>query len=189
MHQRFRHILTLALLALVVVPATAAAAPGQIYEDCQDGRLDKPYDRKQLREALKDMPTDLDEYTNCGEIIRSAQQGARGAGGAGPLGEGTDNPSYGRLPVGEGGLPLGEGYRPFDPEVMASPEEKRELQRARGGGFQRAGLIPAGSGTRPGQSSGSELPAPLLVLLVLVGAAVIAIGARPVKDLVLRRSA
>ena len=53
--------LLVALCALAAVPALATASVDEIYEDCQNGRLDKRYSAKDLREALKDIPVDLDE--------------------------------------------------------------------------------------------------------------------------------
>src|SRR5687768_17003605 len=81
-----------ALTALAAVPATSVASPEQIFEDCQDGRLDKKYSAKDYRRALAGLPTDIDEYTNCRDVIRRAQLGFdgdnAGAGGGGGGGEG-----------------------------------------------------------------------------------------------------
>jgi hypothetical protein len=190
-----RRALVLALVALAAVPTVAPATPSQIYEDCQDGRLDKRYSDKDYRGALSDIPPDLDEYTNCRELIRSAQQGARG-GGSGPGSNFNGADGYGALPAGEGGLPLGPDGKPIDPRGIASEEERKDLDAARQGlaGTDRstdgAGprAIPAGAGERPGQANGAELPGALIVLLVLVGGAVLAALIPRLKDLVVRRS-
>jgi len=175
-----------ALIALAAVPAAAIASPEQIYEDCQDGRLDKRYSSKDYREALSDIPVDLDEYTNCRELIRSAQQGVRGGGGSGPGSDFQGAGGYGALPAGEGGLPLGPDSKPIDPVGIASPEERKEVEEARSAD-RAPSAIPASAGISPGDS-GADLPLPLIVLLVLtaLGAAV-ALVAR-VKDLVRRRT-
>ena len=190
-----RRALLLALALLVAAPAAAVASPSQIFEDCQDGRLDKRYSDKDYRGALADIPPDLDEYTNCRELIRGAQQGARG-GGSGPGSTFNGADGYGALPAGEGGLPLGPDGRPIDPRGIATEEERRDLDAARQGlaGTDRSTdaegprAIPAGVAERPGQSNGAELPGALIVLLVLAGGAVLAALVPRLKDLVLRRS-
>src|SRR3712207_9361378 len=75
-------LIPLLLALFLLVPATAFASPEQVLEDCQDGRIDKRYSDRELRQAIEDMPADLDEYTSCREVIRSAQQGVRGGGGS-----------------------------------------------------------------------------------------------------------
>jgi hypothetical protein len=191
-----RRALLLALMALAAVPAVAAASPSQIFEDCQDGRLDKRYSDGDYRGALSDIPPDLDEYTNCRELIRSAQQGVRGGGGSGPGSNFNDADGYGALPAGEGGLPLGPDSKPIDPAGIASAEERKDLEAARKGlaGTDRSTdadgprAIPAGAAERPDQANGAELPGALIVLLVLIGGAVVAALVPRLRDLVLRRS-
>jgi len=185
-----RRVSSLPLLAALAVlgalPALATASPDAIYADCQDGRLDKRYAAKDLRDALADMPGDLDEYTNCRELIRSAQQGVRGGGGSGPGSDFQGAGGYGALPAGEGGLPLGPDSKPIDPVGIASPEERKEVEEARSAD-RAPSAIPASAGISPGDS-GADLPLPLIVLLVLtaLGAAVALVAL--VKDLVRRRT-
>ena len=186
-----RLILILTLLTMLALPAAASASPSQIFDDCQDGRLDRGYSGKDLRAALADMPQDLDEYTNCREIIRSAQQGVRGPGGSGPVGEGggpaPSSGGYGSIGMGDGGLPVGADKRQVDPIGFADKDERREIERARADA--RSGLVPASAGRAPGAPSNASLPAPLIVLLVLIGGAVAAVTAARTRDLVRRRSA
>ena len=176
-----RRVLLTALIALLAVPATAAAGVEEIYEDCQDGRLDKRHPRPELRQALKNMPADLDEYTNCRELIRAARDNRRGGGGAGPGSTHEDDDDYGALPAGEGGLPLGPDGKPIDPRGIASPEERADLDRARE-------TRPAVAGVAPGDSD-ADLPFPVIALLVLVAGAALAVVAPRLRDLVRRRLA
>lgn len=189
MIRRILPALLVALTALAGVPAVAAASPDQIYADCQDGRLDKRYSSKDYREALSDIPVDLDEYTNCRELIRSAQQGVRGSGGSGPGSDFQGAGGYGALPAGEGGLPLGPDSKPIDPVGIATPEERRDVEAARSGdrGPDIQRTVPSSAGISPGDS-GADLPLPLIVLLVLTAAGTLAALAPRVKDLVERRS-
>ena len=175
-----RRLVLTALIALLAVPASASASVEQIYDDCQDGRLDKRYPKSELREALSDMPADLDEYTNCRELIRAARDNQRGGGGAGPGSTHEDDDDYGALPAGEGGLPLGPDGKPIDPRGIASPEERADLDRAREAAPARV------AGVAPGDHD-ADIPFPLIVLLVLTAGAGIALAAPRVRDLVNRR--
>jgi hypothetical protein len=177
-----RRLVLTALIALLAVPAGASASVDQIYEDCQDGRLDKRYPKTELREALSDMPADLDEYTNCRELIRAARDNRRGGGGAGPGSTHEDDDDYGALPAGEGGLPLGPDGKPIDPRGIAQPKEREQLDRARAGEDRPAKV----AGVSPGEHD-ADLPFPLIALLVLTAAAALALAAPRVRDLVRAR--
>ncbi len=177
-----RRTLLSALIALLAAPAAAGASVDQILEDCQDGRLDRRYPKPELRQALKEMPADLDEYTNCRELIRAARDNRRGAGGAGPGSNSGDGDDYGALPAGEGGLPLDPDGRPIDPRNLTDPRERAELDRAREGVGRPAKV----AGVSPGDH-GADLPLPIVVLLVLIAGAGLAFAAPRVRDLVRAR--
>ena len=178
-----RRLVLTALIALLAVPAAAAASVDAIYEDCQDGRLDKRHPKPELREALKDMPADLDEYTNCRELIRAARDNQRGGGGAGPGStHENDGDDYGALPAGEGGLPLGPDGKPIDPRGIAQPKEREELDRARAGVGRPAKV----AGVSPGGHD-ADLPTPVIALIVLAAGAALALVAPHLRDLVRRR--
>jgi hypothetical protein len=69
-----------ALTALLVV-AALAFSPSQaradraaaLLRDCQDGRVDGHYAQSDYRTALRAMPTDVGEYSDCASAIRAAQ--------------------------------------------------------------------------------------------------------------------
>ena len=185
-------LILLTLLALA--PASALASSEQVLEDCQDGRIDKKYSAKELRDAIEDMPADLDEYTSCREVIRSAQQGVRGGGGSGPGSVVQGSDGYGSLPAGEGGLPLGPDSKPIDPRGIASEEERADLDRARTGegladrtSASGVGAAPRSAGIAP-KASGADLPTPLIILLLLVAAGAAAALVPRVRELVGRRT-
>jgi hypothetical protein len=82
-------MILVALLALAA-PATAQASPASVIRDCADnGRLDGKYSNDDLRKAADNLPSDLDEYSDCREVIAGAitagsdKGGGRGGGGGG----------------------------------------------------------------------------------------------------------
>ena len=63
----------------------AHASPTDVIRDCsQDGRLNRHYTEKELVGALRKLPSDVDEYTDCRGIIRRAQLAGANKGGWGP---------------------------------------------------------------------------------------------------------
>ena len=79
MTSRMRHLIAPALLLLALsLPAAAQASPDAVVRDCaKDGSVDGKYSDSDKRAALKRIPADLDEYSDC----RSAISGSIGAGG------------------------------------------------------------------------------------------------------------
>ena len=81
---------SLVLLAVLVLglPAAAHASGADVIRDCaQDGKLDKTYTQKELQDANANLPSDIDEYTDCRSVIRAALHGGSGnPGGPGPAG-------------------------------------------------------------------------------------------------------
>src|ERR671937_1024829 len=75
-------ILLVATMALLALPGIAHASPEQVVRDCaQDGKLDHHYSLTDLKNAEKKLPTDVDEYTNCRDVINQAE--VQGSGGNG----------------------------------------------------------------------------------------------------------
>jgi hypothetical protein len=172
----------LLLTLLTLVPCAALASSDQVLEDCQDGRIDRKYSSQELRDAIEDMPADLDEYTNCRELIRAARDNRRGGGGAGPGSTHEDDDDYGALPAGEGGLPLGPDGKPIDPRGIAEPKERAELDRARAGTDRPVKV----AGVSPGDHD-ADLPFSVIALIVLTAGAALALVAPRLRDLVRAR--
>jgi hypothetical protein len=167
-----RRTLVLITTALALLAATASAAmasPERIWEDCQDGKLDHKYSAKDYRKALSGLPTDIDEYTNCRDVIRRAQLGFDGGGSGGTGGGGGFTPS----------VQVGDNGRLVDPLGAASPTERKAIQDA------RAVVVPeiSSMGVRPGDP-GAAVPVPLIIVLVLTGAAAVALAAPRLRGLV-----
>jgi hypothetical protein len=173
---RFRHIvLLLAAVALcaVAAPAPALADSDDVIRDCyDDGKLDGQYSDEELDEAEDDLPSDVDEYSDCRSVIASA----RGRGGKGKKG-------------GTGGVPgggfRGGGTAGGDPAlstdsgaIAGAREDLDELEGLTGRRNGASPEVPVGSG-RPitpaagavstGDSS-NDMPTPMLAALIAMTA-------------------
>ena len=82
-----RALLVAAALALLAT-APAQASSGDVIRDCsEDGSLEGHYSQGELVGALDNLPSDIDEYTDCRTVIRRAQlAGAKGKGKGKPQG-------------------------------------------------------------------------------------------------------
>src|SRR4051794_2040817 len=71
---RARHlVICLATLVALAIPAIANASPQAVIRDCaEDGVLDHHYSNSDLQKAKKKLPSDLDEYSDCREVIGAA---------------------------------------------------------------------------------------------------------------------
>ena len=162
--------LTAILLAvLLLAPALARADAGDaVIKDCtSNGTLTKKYSQKAYQEALAELPADVDEYGDCRQIISDAQLAAAGGASSG-------SPA--------GSIP-GIGPAAATPHT---PAEQAALAQATSNGD--APVKVAGAGSRngtggkplvPGASSFDAggithgLPAPVIVVLVLIGVAAV----------------
>jgi hypothetical protein len=148
-------LLVLAVLALVALPGSAMAAPNPI-ADCNDnGVLDNKYSNERLRKALEDLPTDLDEYSNCREILSGAITSGSDKGG-------------GRPTLGADGSPLPaeeQAARTQDNEdlaaITADPEKSPPSIKV---GDEE--VEPGSNGLFDLASASNDLPVPLLVALI-----------------------
>lgn len=189
-------IALLALCAAFAVPAGVASADRDaVLQDCQDGKLDSQHSRGDLRDAIEDIPTDLDEYTDCRDVIRRAQLGLSGSGGGSGSGSGGSGSGSGGgtgVTGGTGGTGGGSGGSSNATEALASATEaeKEALARtAAGGGNTPVQIGGAMVGPRIGVSSSTSLPTPLVVVLVLLTlAGLTACGVRVTKLVGARRS-
>lgn len=166
-----------ALLVALAVPSIATASGDDVIRDCaQDGDLDGDYSQDELDDANENMPSDIDEYSTCRDVIAQAREGAGGAGNAAgsPVGGSTnptDGPSGGAGAGGSGNdvdelKSRGEGSRADDaPEATVAGEETG---------------TDGGTITTSDQSDG--LPAPLIAALIVVALAALGGGLYLLRD-------
>jgi hypothetical protein len=175
-------ILASVLAVACVAPATALASGSTVVSDCAlDSKLDKTYTAKEYKDALKNIPTDVDEYTDCRDVIRRAQLAAAGGGkkdsgggdSTGGTAAGGGGASGGSAGTGGGaGAPSTTGVGGFDAVIAAaSPQERAAVDQAVGSG---APVLVAGQDLRPDSLGHGDLgalnslPTPFVVVLLLL---------------------
>jgi hypothetical protein len=187
------------LIALFLLPTAAAfASGGKVIRDCtDDGRLQGHYSQKDLRDALNSMPSDIDEYTDCRDVIRRAAFSAGGSSGGGKGGSGGGGGNsgggefggFGDSGGGSGGSGGTSGGAQPDPVAGASPAEKRALEDAKRSGdavrFSNGDLIAPGVVAR--RTSATDVPTPLVVVAILLALAALAAFAPTLRNRVLAR--
>ena len=194
--------LVVVVLSRLLVAGDAEASSGDVIDDCtKHGTLTKRYSQRDYRQALSQLPADVDEYGNCRDIIHNAQvagasnRGGGGAGGGGPAGFRAQSPDV-TTASGTGGRSsghVGGGGKGDDPTAVdptnsrndhpTNTDENRALIGAtrNGGGPVKVGR----DAIKPGAQNSSfvqSLPAPLLAILALLG-----VGALTGGVLALRR--
>lgn len=177
------------LLALSAGVPSALASGRDVIDDCSDDEvLSRTYTQKEYRDALRQIPGDFDQYGNCRDIIARAQDAAAGkrAKSRPNSGDGDAAPSAGGAPGGQ--PPAGPSVQPATEQLAAaSPEDRAAAREA-----ARDELVPVGAAQSAGTTAGtglSELPAPILVLLALLLAGTLAVGATRIRSLVHSRRA
>jgi len=156
-----------ASLALGFAPGAHADVGATIIERCTHGQPLSGYTQQDYRRALQELPAEVEEYSDCANLIRRAQLNAAGAGSAGASGA-------------EAGAP-----------IALTPSEAASLHSV-----PRSGAAPlrvGGSVVRPGvvhtsvSSALSTLPTPLLATVALLVAAALLWGGRSIYDRVRAR--
>ncbi|HEY2602853.1 MAG TPA: hypothetical protein VGI67_14950 [Thermoleophilaceae bacterium] len=145
---------------MLASPSVALANPQQVIRDCaQDGKLDHQYSLSDLKNAEKKLPTDVDEYTNCRDVINQAEE--QGSGG-----KTHGNP---HAAVSSAGGGSGGGGTP------TSPKDVSALNRAKSSGGPPPALTLHGEKVTPGTGglfktagAANDIPMPVLLALIAV---------------------
>ena len=171
-------MLALTLVVALALPTLAYASGDDVIRDCaQDGDLDKDYSDEELEDAERNMPSDIDQYSDCRDVIRQAQAGGRGStdgsgtGGAG--GGGSDGGGYRGSATGDD--VAGQGGTPDDANALGVRKQQAE-----------AGIAPDTSATTAaGADVGDDdagLPTAALVAIILLGLSAVGGGLYLLRD-------
>jgi len=185
-----RRLLTLlAFCVALLAPAVAHAASGAdklLIDACRDEHVDGHYTQAQFKKALEELPADSDEYTACRQVIEDARLAQLANRGGGGTGGGTGDGGG----VSGGGAPAAApSTASADPLASASAADRKALKTAANGQPVRVGghLVTPGA-TGVGRLAGSgQVPAPLVVVIALLGAVGLGLGGRWLVNGVLAR--
>lgn len=192
-----RRTIFLALLAtLLLVPTASAASPTQILRDCfDDGILQGNYTIAELRKAETQLPTDVDEYSDCRDVLSreiaaraaaaspKSDTGNSGAGAAAGTGGGGGGPSA-PTPAATNAPSASTGKDPGTVTGPSTPEDWKAVSGAIDHGNEP--LIIGGRPVSPGSSrlaaqvGRNPLPGDLSIVLALLGAVTLAAFVVPV---------
>jgi len=151
---------------------TWSAAPARadigttIIERCAQGKSVSGYTQQDYRRALQELPTEVEEYSSCGNEIRRAQLAAAGAGST--------------LPGAVAATPLTPAEQRALTAIAHSPAPPLRV----GNQVVHPGVVHAGI-----SSAFSSLPNALLAVLALMATAAVALAARTIRNRVWKRSA
>jgi hypothetical protein len=154
----------IALLAVLVAatPAQADGTRNKILRECQNGSLTGDYTAREIRDARSNIPDDLDQYTDCRDVLTRALLNLAGGGGGDDGGDGGTGGG-----TGGGGGGGDAGGAPLTPSTDA---DRQAIASAASAGEQPIEI--AGRNVTPGQAAlRNDLPPTLLVLLALLAAA------------------
>ncbi|HEV7807733.1 MAG TPA: hypothetical protein VGO80_18070 [Solirubrobacteraceae bacterium] len=188
-----RTLLALAmLLALLALAGSAHASGRTVIDDCtEDEILKRTYTQQEYRDALAKLPADADQYGNCRDIIARAQDAAatKGAAKRGSKKPGVVAPAGGGTPT-----PPAPSVQPAKEQLAAATPQERAAVRdaARDAPDDEAGPADPIAAERVGsapRAGASDLPLPILVLLAVLLAGALALGAVRVRSLVHTRRA
>ena len=180
---RLATILAALLVALLAMPAFAQADGEDVIRDCNDdGHIDGNYSQGDYQDAEDNLPGDVDQYSDCRDLINQAQaDGSRGNGSGGGAGGGAGGGGAG----GVGGVPGGDrrGGSPKlyegDPALQtksgayaANQEDKAAFEAAqeeaaRGTTLPGGLAVPAAGDFSPAKAN--TLPFPVVLALAAIG--------------------
>jgi hypothetical protein len=159
-----------AALVALAAPAAAAASPSQVIRDCSDdGTLNGKYTNRELIKAKKNLPTDIDEYSDCRDIIAAAiTSGSDRGGGRGSPGQGVGG--AGAADPGEAGA---RGDDAAELDAITGAARNGEAPSVNVGGEE---VTPGTNGLFDLASASNEVPTPLLLALIGLGLLALAGG-------------
>jgi hypothetical protein len=149
---------------MLASPDVALASPQSVIRDCaQDGKLDHHYSLSDLKNAEQKLPTDVDEYTNCRDVINQAE--VQGSGGK------SSGKAHGAVAGAGGGSGGGGG--------PTSANDVRALNHAQQAGGKPLTLhgekvMPGSGGVFKTAGAANSLPMPVLLALIAVVALTVA---------------
>jgi hypothetical protein len=162
--QRLRLLaLAVALVLLASPPSARADVGATIIERCTHGQSLGGFSQQDYRRALQELPTEVEEYSECGNLIRRAQLAAAGGGGG----------STGAGPAAAVATPL----TPAERSALRQIAKTGSAPQLIGNEVIYPGVVHAGAA-----SALSSLPNSLLALLAFLLACALVLAGRAVRN-------
>jgi cobalamin biosynthesis Mg chelatase CobN len=159
-----RLMLLLAILVAAAMPAASMAQGGdEVIRDCaQDGDLDGNYSQDELDDAHDNLPSDIDEYSTCRDVIENARASGGGDGNnAGSTPNGASVPSDGS--GGGGASPGGAGNDLDELDARGDRAQSGDAPQASVAGEE----VGTSGETFTTDAESDGMPAALIVALIL----------------------
>src|SRR5687767_13893007 len=113
------------LIAIMLLLATTATAEAStrtdIFRDCEDSQLQGDYTREEIRDALKNLPSDLAAYSDCADVLKRYEFGD------GLIDQVPGDPTS---PETGSGLPGEPTPTPTPPNVPETPADQAAIDQA-----------------------------------------------------------
>jgi len=165
-------------LLLTAAPAQAQSTRDKIFRECQDGALRGDYSSREIRDARNNIPDDIDQYSDCRDVLSRALQARAGGGddGSGGAAGGAGGGGAG------GGGGSGGGGPTLTPSTDADRTALDEAAKGGGGALDVGGrsIVPGKAGFGA-DAARNTLPSTLVVVLALLAAAALASAVAPAR--------
>jgi hypothetical protein len=166
-----------AVIGLAIAPTAAHASATALIQDCLlNGKITGHYSQQDYINALAHLPTDVDEYSDCSQVIRQAQLNAA-AGGRTAAAAAAAAPANPRA----------------NPLVTAAPAQRAAVSEAQqtgshqvelGGQLIQPGVVPVRT-----SAILNDVPTPLLIAIAIIGSIALTLGGWHARKLVRARRA
>ena len=170
-HSILKLALATTLCAALLTPAGASADYQRLLLDAcgNDGTVNGNYTQSEYRDALANIPTDADQYSDCRAILTAAQLSAA-SGGSGSGGGASDGAAS------SGGSAVTQQSTTSQPSKSETNSVDAAVSDAvkNGGGPVVIGAATVNPDALGASRSISSLPTALIVALALIGSAAIA---------------
>jgi hypothetical protein len=159
-----RLALAAALLLLASPPSARADVGATIIERCTHGQSLGGFSQQDYARALQELPTEVEEYSECGNLIRRAQLAAAGGGGGSGGGAGP-------------AAPVATPLTPAERSALRQIAKTGSAPQLIGNEVIYPGVVHAGVA-----SALSTLPNPLIALLAFLLACALVLAGRAVRN-------
>jgi hypothetical protein len=188
---RLASIFAALLVALLALPAFAQASGQDVIRDCfDDGHIDGNYSQHDYQDAQDNLPSDVDQYSDCRDVIAQGQAGGgkrsngnsggsksgsggsgggnSTSGGSGSSGSARDERRGGSPKPNAGNAALETKSGAYaETEADKAAYESAKARAAQGGALPGGLAIPAAGDFSPAKAN--ALPLPVVLALAAVG--------------------